>query len=358
MKDVLTKPFAALQRRGRQLLGGVPGDLLVVAGFVLVAMVVLGVGSVSSSLVRAAIAGPLLFFVPGYVLVSLCFPRSTPVTATATDRPTLFVQTRSIDDAGRVALSFGTSFALLPLLGLVVASTPWGVTDGTVLGVIGGLALVGTCLAIGRRLAVPSVDRYHVGFARRFDAARAAIFETRSPVHTAINVAIVLSMILAVTTVGYALVAPQQGEEYTNLQLLTEDESGELVAGGYPDEISPGESIPLVIAVENQEQEEMNYTVVVQEQRIEDGDVVERTELRRIDYVLTDGGTGYGEREITPVAENGTVRISVQVYQDDVPETPTQEDAYRHTYFWTAVTDGSDGATDDGADDTDDGADE
>ncbi|MFA9416666.1 DUF1616 domain-containing protein [Natrinema sp. HArc-T2] len=47
------------------------------------------------------------------------------------------------------------------------------------------------------------------------------------------------------------------------MQLLTEDETGELVASGYPSEIDAGNSIPLVVAVENQEGQAMGYTAVV-----------------------------------------------------------------------------------------------
>ncbi|WP_265107823.1 DUF1616 domain-containing protein [Halosolutus halophilus] len=353
MKDVLFKPFAVIQRRSRSLLAGAPVDLLLTGVFVFVATVLLAVVDVSSQLVRAAIGFPLLFLVPGYVTVSMLFPRETPARGTVADTSLLVTQTRAISDIERAALSFGLSFALLPLLGLVIAATPWGFTQPVVVGTVSCFALIGASIATARRLLIARAYRYEVQFGRRLEALHAAIFDTKSTIHTAVNVALVLSMLLALTSVGYALMAPQQGEQYTSLQLLTENESGELVASGYPEEIQPGESIPLVIGVENQEQEDMNYTVVVQEQRIEDGEVVERTELRRIDYIVNDGGTAYGERDITPTTADGPVRISILLYQNEVPDSPTQENAYRYTHIWTEVTDsaGADAAESDEVDD-------
>ncbi|WP_247004873.1 DUF1616 domain-containing protein [Halosolutus gelatinilyticus] len=335
MKDVLTKPFAAIERRSRSLLAGAPIDLFVAGGFALVAAVLLVVVPTGSRLLRAAIGAPLLFFVPGYVTLSVLFPRATPVSGAAGP----IAQTRELGDGERAAISFGLSLALLPLLGLAIATTPWGFTAPVVVGAVSGFSVVGSCLAIGRRLAVPASERYRVRLGRRLGAVRAATVGANSSVRAIVNVALAISILLSLATVGYAFVAPQQGEQYTDLRLLTEDGSGDFVAAGYPEEIGPDESIPLVIAVENQEREDMEYTVVVQEQRVEDGEVVDRTELQRIGYTVGDGETAYGERNVTPTTTDGDVRISVLLYRGEVPTTPTSDNAYRYTHVWTEVTD-------------------
>ncbi len=120
----------------------------------------------------------------------------------------------------------------------------------------------------------------------------------------------------AVSALLVAFLLPVAAGGFTELALYSEDEDGEVVAGVLPDEIEPGESIPLTIAIENQEGAERDYTAVVQEQTLEDGTVVDRTELRRIDATVSDGATGSGERTITPTAAAGeTVRISVLLYE-------------------------------------------
>ncbi|OLZ40417.1 hypothetical protein A6E15_05190 [Natrinema saccharevitans] len=335
MKGLPFQPVAALRRRSKSLLAGSPIDLLGVAGFVLVAAVLLTVVDAASPVLRATVGFPLLFLAPGYVFLSVLFPRETPASA---DGRSLLRQTVPLSDAERAALSFGLSFALLPPLGLVIAATPFGFTTSVVVNAVAGATLLGTGVAIARRLAVPPADRYRPG--RRLEAARAAIFDARSTRQVAVNVVLALSMLLALTTVGYALVAPQDGEEYTSLRLLTEDDTGELVASDYPSEIEPGEAVPLVVAVENQEGADEEYTAVVQEQRLEDGEVVERNELQRVDYGVDAGDTAYADRTLSPEAEEGSIRIAVLLYDGDVPETPTTGNAYRHSYVWVDVTDG------------------
>lgn len=338
MKDFLIQPFAAVRRRSKRLVTGIPTDLVGVAGFVVIATVLVTVVDVSSSLMRAAIGLPLLFFVPGYVTVSALFPRRSPARDATAGSRLLPRQAVAVSDVERAALSFGVSFALLPLLALVVAATPWGYTGPVVVATVACFAVIGAGLAAVRRLSVPAADRYSVAFDRRLEAARAAIFDAESSLQVAVNVALVLAVVLAMTTAGYAFVAPQDGEQYTSLRLLTENESGELVASGYPSDIESGESIPLVVGIENQEEQSLNYTVVVQQQRLENDSVVERTELQRFSRRVGEGATEYADRNVTPTADEGTVRISVLLYADGVPETPTHENAYRHAYFWTNVT--------------------
>lgn len=360
MKDTLIKPFVNVHRRSRRVLTGIPLDLFCVVGFVLAASLVLAVLDVSSALVRATVGIPLLLFFPGYVLISICFPRASHAPEPTSGLFPVIVQSRNLSDVERVALSFGLSLTVLPLIGVALGATQVGYAESTVVGSVGGFVLIGALLAIVRRSLVPASDRYQIQLRRRLEIGSQTIFDTESTVHTAVNVVLVLSLLIAITSVGYALIAPQQGEQYTNLHLATESESNELVTSNYSGTIGPDESIPVGITVDNEEGQDMNYTVVIQEQQLEDGEVVDRTELRRIDYVVGDGETRHSEQEITPVTEEGEIRISVQVYLDDVPQTPTHEDAYRYTYFWTTITEPVDDAGDetaggDAAGDGDDG---
>jgi len=55
----------------------------------------------------------------------------------------------------------------------------------------------------------------------------------------------------------------------TEFYLLTENESGDLVAAGYPTNMTRGESGSLVVGIGNQGHESVEYTVVVELQRVE-----------------------------------------------------------------------------------------
>ncbi|SFB93027.1 Uncharacterized membrane protein [Halobiforma haloterrestris] len=330
---------------GRRPFAGVPTDLVGLTGFALAAATLLAVVDVSSPVVRAAVGAPLLFLAPGYAVVSALFPRARGAgvdTGTDTDGGdgSLIGQTGSPTDVERPALAFGLSFAVLPLLGLGIAALSWRFETTTIVGTVTGFVLVTTAFAAVRRIRVAPRDRYCLGLGGKLRRLRAAIFGSRSLAATAINLVLVVSVLLALTSVGYGLAAPQDGERYTDLRLLTEDESGEYVVGDHADSVEPGESIPVTVAVENQEGESMEYTVVVQEQWVaEDGTVLERNDLRRVDYSVADGATALGDREVTPEAESGEVRIAVMLFDGDAPEDPTTDDAYRHAHFWVEIED-------------------
>lgn len=339
MKDILNRTFRPLVAVGqgpRRLAGRIPTDLVGVAGFVLVAAALLTVADVTSTVARAAIGFPLLFLTPGYAVVAVLFPRASPIEPAGGTR--LVGQTGDISDRERGALAFGLSVALLPLFGLALSVSPWGLTGPSVVATVSGFVLVGVVVAAFRRFRLPVRERYRFRLGRKLAFARASLFDTRSTVHTAASLLLVASTVIALASVGFALLSPQQGEQYTNLQLLTEDESGELVADDYPSAVEPDESVSMTLSVDNREGEATEYTAVVQEQWVDDGEVLERAELERTEYSVGDGETVTDQQEFTPNADSGTVRVAVLLYDGEVPETPTTENAYRHTYVWIDVT--------------------
>ena len=62
------------------------------------------------SALRVILGLPFLLFFPGYTLIAALFPKKS-----------------DLDGIERVALSFGLSIAVVPLLGLGLNYTPWGI---------------------------------------------------------------------------------------------------------------------------------------------------------------------------------------------------------------------------------------
>ncbi|MFC7231455.1 DUF1616 domain-containing protein [Saliphagus sp. GCM10025308] len=107
-----------------------------------------------------------------------------------------------------------------------------------------------------------------------------------------------------------------------------------------PDTVAPGDSIPITFQIHNEEGREMEYTVVMQEQVVADGEVVERVTHQEVSAISQseDGGQITAERSVTPTAGDGeTVRIAVMLFEGDAPETATMEEATEYTYFWVTV---------------------
>ncbi|ELY54887.1 DUF1616 domain-containing protein [Natronococcus jeotgali] len=273
---------------------------------------------------------PLALFLPGYALVSVLFPagersaRRTARTAT-TRRP------RGIDVAERLALGLALSIAVGPI---VVIALPFAGFALEAASVAGGLAAVAIGLAqlgVVRRLRTPAAVRFTVSI--RTIRERLGGGVGLSSVVLGVAIAVALGALLA------AFLFPASAGGYDQLSLYSETEDGELVAGEFPDEVAPGESVPVTIEVENGREEPREYAIVVQEQVVESGEVVDRTERGRIGATVGAGSTADGTYEVAPTAEPGeTVRISVLLFEgEEAPTTPTEEDALEEAYFWVTV---------------------
>ncbi|WP_246084552.1 DUF1616 domain-containing protein [Salinadaptatus halalkaliphilus] len=340
MRDTTTNTTGSGTATGQgisRLVDITPTDLVATVSFVTVAAVCLLVVDVASPFLRTAVGLPLLFLAPGYTVVAILFPRAKPLESA--DEGGVVAQTVPVSDIERLALAFGLSAALLPLFGLAIAALSGGITAPVVVTVVCTFVYSGVFVAAMRRFRAPTEDRYRFGLRRRLGGLRRSLFGTGSAVHTAVNLLLVVAMLVALTSVGYALVTPQDAEQYTELQLLTEDDAGEYVAAEYPDHVDSDGNVALTVAVENQEGERTDYTAVVQEQWVADGDVFDRTTLEETDYSVADGETAYGDHNVTPTAESGTVRVAVLLYDGDVPDTPTTDNAYRYGYVWLEIGD-------------------
>jgi uncharacterized membrane protein len=311
-----------------------PFDLAVVSiGAILSYLVVITFDA--GTLPRLLVMFPLALFLPGYAFVSVLFPageraarRTAPI---ATDR-----RPRGIDGVERVGLGFATSLAFGPAVVIALPFAGWELGAASI---AGGLAVVTVVLAqLGaiRWLQTPASKRFTVAPWLSLDRVRGAGHRGV----TLSSVVLALAVVLAVGALLFAFLVPASTGGYDQLSLYSETDDGDLVAGEFPDEIAPGESVPVTIALENGADEDREYTLVVQEQVIEGGEVVERTELDAIDASISSGSTGTTDRQITPTAESGeTVRISVLLFEDEPPAEPTNEDAAEDTYFWVTVGD-------------------
>lgn len=315
-----------------------PGDLAVVS-VVAILVDVLVTTLPTGSALRLFLALPLVTILPGYALVAMLFPANarTARQQAASERAR---RPGGIDVVERFGLAFVTSLAIVPVVAMVLAVTKWGLTPRSA-SVALGLVTVGFAqLAAVRRLRLPEPDRFELslkgGFTRLRNSADQGALASVSTILLVVCVATALSV------VGYALVSPQEPDGYTELGLYTENEDGELVADGYPSELGPEESAELTLTVENQHGEFKDYEIVVQQQRLEDGEVVDRTEIDRLDPNVEKGETARLDHGLEPSAEDETVRVVYLLYDGAVPDEPTIDNADEDVFVWITVTDTAD----------------
>lgn len=287
---------------------------------------------------RAVLGLPLVVFLPGYVLVAALFPTAPGRRSrTAGSGLTQLLQTGSPGWYERLALSVALSLALLPLFGLVLATTPWGFTPATVLGMLGGFVVLGALIAGVRRLRLPRDRRYEIPTRELSTDLHRGLFGRKSRVDAVLNVALLASVVVAMGVFGYALVAPPDAGGSTEFQLLTESETGEPVAAGYPDDLASGNGAELTAAITNNEGEETTYTVVVEVHRVdtEDGSltVLERSELTRMQTTVADGETVYQDHTVAPTMTGENLRLNYYFYQGDAPAEADAESADEHLWI-------------------------
>jgi len=289
--------------------------------------------------IRVVVGGVALFRLPVYVLAAILFPHRGPVAA-----PGRLSSLRGLDSVTareRFALSFGLSLAMLPVLGIAVALSPWGFSDSSVAATFAVFVAVGGLLAAVVRRRLPPEDRFRIPVARWAGELRGALF-TGSLSERAINAFVLASIVVGLLAVGGALAMPQDGQTFSDFAVLTEDENGELVAGGYPDDLAPDESATLVTAVENHEDETTDYTVVVTAEPRNGGENAgQSVELERYQATVDPGERWTHRHEIQPEVESSEVRVDYYLYRGDAPAQPDAESAYRHLFLWFSVTDGA-----------------
>jgi uncharacterized membrane protein len=345
-----------------------PADLAAVLALVATTGLAVFLPGLSDSPVRVVVGLAFVLFVPGYAFVAMLFPEAggppagragqeadTSAGAAGDDGPEETdgnpvpdeavgpAGDRGIDGLERVALSFGLSIAVVPLLGLALNFTPFGIRLVPIVVTLGGFTAASTAVAAWRRRQLPSAERFRVPYRAWLAAARREVLDPPTRLDAALNVALAVAVLLAASSVVYAVAVPPQGEQFTELYLLTEDEDGELVADGYPDSFTPGESESLYVGVGNHEHETVEYTVVVQLQRVEgegnDSRVTDRERLDTFTATVAHNETWTAERSLTVDGDvtGEDLRLSFLLYEGDPPAAPTRANAYRDVHLWVDV---------------------
>ncbi|NKE37278.1 DUF1616 domain-containing protein [Natronococcus sp. JC468] len=305
-------------------------------------------------------------FVPGYVFVAALFPEAgeSPTDRDAEDGDAGRFSGESIragiDGIERVALAFGLSIAVVPLIGLVLNFTPWGIRLAPIMVALSGFTVAATAVAARRRWELPAEERFAVPYGEWYAAGRSELLEPDTRLDGALNVMLILSIVLAVGVVGFAVVSPPAGEQFSAVYLLTEDDDGELVADDYPTELAQGESGEVVLGVDNHEHETTDYTLVAVEQQTEtvvnesavtesDGEnrtavnetvVTEQRELERFETTLAHNESWHRTHEFEPTMTGENVRIVWLLFPGgEVPEEPTTDDTEYHVHLWVDVED-------------------
>jgi uncharacterized membrane protein len=346
-------------------LRSVPADLAAIVVLLAGACAAAVMPAVNATSFRAVLAVPFVLFVPGYALVAALFPRGSGGSRDAATGTNAAANTAGRDAPAptnededrelgredgltgmeRLALSFGTSIAVVPLIGLMLSVSPLGIRLTPVLLAVAGFTLAMTVVAAYRRSRLPDDERLTVPF-RDWARSAVGVFSTHeSRLDAVLTVVTVVSIVLAVSSVGYAFAVPKQADGFTEFYIVTEQEGGELIADDYPTEFTAGESRPLVVGIGNHEHRTVEYTMIVELQRVDIGDGTattrERETLLRRQPTVLDEQTWTDTVDIAPEMQGERLRLVFMLFESESPSDPTIDDAYRETHLWINVSDTS-----------------
>jgi len=220
-----------------------------------------------SSILRIILGLPFLLFFPGYTLIAALFPKK-----------------QSLGGIERIALSFGLSIAVVPLIGLILNYTPWGIRLYPILISLTVFILAMSGVAWYRRRSLTEDERFKVSF-----EIGSPFWRGQSTVDRVLSVVLVLAIVGAIGTLGYVIATPKVGERFTEFYILGLQGKAE----AYPTNLKLGEKGKIILGIVNHEQEEMNYQVKVIVDGMEEG----------VKIWLEDEN-----EELTPIANN-TINI-------------------------------------------------
>ncbi|MFC6990632.1 DUF1616 domain-containing protein [Haladaptatus sp. GCM10025707] len=321
-----------------------PFDLLLVVGLTLLADAAILVVGVTGTL-RILVGLPLILVLPGYAMVAALYPGRVPEEGSQEfDNPSKGLRklpgNYGMSPIERIGLSVVASVALVPFV-VFVLNFAWTIAATPILLGVSVLTLLLAFIALAHRLMLPAERQYRPSLGMRADAPShtGSHRDSRSKLPT---ILLAVSLILVAASAGYAATVPPQSEEFSALYYASVPTGQSEEA---PGPFAAGQAAEVPIGINNEEGEEVTYTVVGELQRVEQADngelqVVEEEELVRQEITVGDGQNATQNLTVEPSLTGGNLRMAFYLYKGDVPQNPSEDNAYRSIHRWVTVNGG------------------
>ena len=205
---------------------------------VLSVLLIIIIVALPSNPLRIVLGLPFMLLFPGYALVAALFPAKSDIGGTE-----------------RLALSLGLSLAIIPLIGLILNYTPWGIALYPILTALVIFIVVVSAIASYRRHRLPADERLTIRL--NVDLREWA---TLRGWDRALGLVLAILIVAAIGTVAYAAATPRKGEPFSQFYVL----GLEGMADGYPEELTLGEEARVILGIVNNEHEDdLEYRVEI-----------------------------------------------------------------------------------------------
>ena len=250
---------------------------------------------------RIALGLLFVLFFPGYTLIAALFPRKG-----------------ALDGIERLALSLGLSIAVVPLIGLVLNYTPWGIRLSPILFSLLGFILAMAAVALFRRRRLLPEERFGVDFKGGLSQLSLG-WQNQGRGDRVLTVLLAVAILGALSSLGYAVLTPKVGERFTEFYIL----GSEGKAADYPSKAILGQSGLVIVGIVNQEHEAIVYRVEVGI----DGETVNE----KGPIALEHGEKWEQQVSFVPIRAGPEQRVEFRLYRTD------ESEPYRTLHLWLDV---------------------
>ena len=156
------------------------------------------------------------------------------------------------------------SIAVTTLTGLVLNYTTWGINLYPVVIAVILLIIAASAIAWYRQMTVPLAEQFSV-------AVNISLPKWRQvgTLEKALSVSLVVVVLVALGSLGYAVAMPKTAEKFTEFYILSVEGKVE----NYPKMVTLGESVELVIGIVNHEYEVTSYRIDIKTNGIESNQI-------------------------------------------------------------------------------------
>jgi uncharacterized membrane protein len=285
-----------------------PKDLLLVAGLVLFIDILVLVPALNGSFLRTYLGILLVLFLPGYALTGAIFPAK-----------------KDIEGIERAVISLGLSIAIVPIMGLVLNYTIWGIQEITILTSLSVFILLMCAIAYHRRSLLPEEEAFEIPFKDFFLRMKLEITKKpESKIDRIFAVLLVLLIITSVVGLAHIIGNQKEREHFTEFYILGANKS----ADGYPTHLVLGKNETVIVGIVNHEYRPVDYTM---EMRLENQSL--RLSENQKQISIAHNMSWIEPVTFTPSFKGNNMKLEFLLFNETEKQTP-----YRNLHLWINVT--------------------
>ena len=258
---------------------------------------VLAVILVPDSPLRTILGIPFVLFFPGYTLIGALFPGKN-----------------DLGELERLALSIGLSLAVVPLVGLALNYTPWGIRLYPIITSLFILTLLLSIVSNYRRSKLHTEQKFNLSIPIKMPK-----WNTMHRSDKLFAVGFLAAIIVIGGLTVYLVSAPKIGERFTEFYLL--GSNGKIA--DYPVNLTLGENGTVTIGITNHEYETVTYSITIS---------LDNQTLETIDNVRLSNEMNWSQNyTFTPKVAGEKMNLDFQLYKEGMVEP------YSSLQLWITV---------------------